>query len=78
MCLILRNCCSTIDFRETAPKASKVDMFNDDPTQQEAGALSIAVPGELAGLQLAHRYVVLDMSLRQSSQYGVLPWEYGT
>ncbi|KAI7895210.1 gamma-glutamyltranspeptidase [Mucor mucedo] len=44
-----------IDFRETAPDASTEDMFVRDPELAKIGALSVAIPGELRGLELAHK-----------------------
>src|SRR5712671_1312719 len=48
-----------IDYRETAPKATTRDMFLDengdpDPRKSRDSALSIGVPGTVAGLALAH------------------------
>ncbi|CCH58766.1 hypothetical protein TBLA_0A09830 [Henningerozyma blattae CBS 6284] len=40
----------TIDFREQAPGAADKDMFEDCPDASKAGGLSIAVPGEIAGI----------------------------
>ena len=63
-----------IDCREVAPSASDEDMFNDDVTDNGDdnggaasssslnGGLAIGVPGELRGLELAHR------------RHGKLPW----
>lgn len=52
-----------IDCRETAPAASTVDMYEDlSASASTDGGLSIAVPGELKGLEVAH------------TKYGVLPW----
>ncbi len=55
------------DFRETAPKASRPDMFlgpdgKYDPERHHWGALSVGVPGSVAGLHLAH------------ARLGKLPW----
>lgn len=53
----------TIDFRETAPRLANSTMFNDDPLSAIFGGLSVGVPGELRGLQEAHR------------RWGKLPWK---
>ncbi|CAE6430634.1 unnamed protein product [Rhizoctonia solani] len=52
----------TIDFRETAPTGSNSSMFVKSPLLSKFGGLSVAVPGEIRGLQTAH------------SQFGRLPW----
>jgi gamma-glutamyltranspeptidase / glutathione hydrolase len=48
-----------IDYRETAPAAASASMFldvqgNPDPAKSRDSALSIGVPGTVAGLALAH------------------------
>ncbi|KAF8984353.1 hypothetical protein BGZ46_008220 [Entomortierella lignicola] len=52
-----------IDFRETAPAGANPNMYKKDPLLAQKGGLSVAVPGEIRGLGLAH------------SRYGKLPWE---
>lgn len=50
---------TTIDFRETAPRAATRDMFLDEngrfvPERSQQGYLASGVPGSVAGLLLAH------------------------
>ncbi len=59
---------TTIDFREKAPLAATEDMFLGEDGEvkdnsNHRGALSIGVPGTVAGMYLAHQ------------KYGSLPWE---
>ncbi|XP_048335232.2 glutathione hydrolase 1 isoform X1 [Ziziphus jujuba] len=51
------------DMRETAPLLSSKDMYGGNATLKSKGGLSIAVPGELAGLHKAWK------------KYGKLPWK---
>src|SRR5450755_4744497 len=51
---------TTIDYRETAPAAATAEMFLDaqgepDPAKSRDSALSVGVPGTVAGLALAHQ-----------------------
>ncbi|KAJ2994165.1 hypothetical protein HDV02_001781 [Globomyces sp. JEL0801] len=52
-----------INFREEAPAASYQNMFKDDPMKAQEGGMSIGVPGELRGLELAYQ------------RSGKLPWK---
>jgi gamma-glutamyltranspeptidase / glutathione hydrolase / leukotriene-C4 hydrolase len=52
-----------IDFRETAPALANATMYKDDPGASLFGGLSVAVPGELVGLEEAHK------------RWGRLPWK---
>jgi Gamma-glutamyltranspeptidase len=53
----------TIDFRESAPAAASIHMFDHDSRASLVGGLAVAVPGEIAGFKLAH------------SRHGLLPFE---
>jgi gamma-glutamyltranspeptidase len=44
----------TIDFRESAPAAAFQDMYKHDVNASVHGGLSVAVPGELRGLEYLH------------------------
>lgn len=52
----------SIDFREVAPGLSNTTMFIGRPEAARHGGLSVGVPGELRGLEEAHK------------RWGVLPW----
>lgn len=44
----------TVDFRETAPALASPNMFVNNTQAAQIGGLSVAVPGELHGLEVAH------------------------
>ncbi|XP_039044949.1 glutathione hydrolase 1-like [Hibiscus syriacus] len=52
------------DMRETAPMKASENMYAGYATKKARGGLSIAVPGQLAGLHKAWK------------QYGKLPWKF--
>ncbi|OTA96310.1 hypothetical protein M434DRAFT_392971 [Hypoxylon sp. CO27-5] len=54
---------SVIDYREAAPSAAFEDMYRDNIIGSVFGGLSVGVPGELRGLEYAHK------------KYGTLPWK---
>lgn len=52
----------TIDFRETAPAKANRTMYTKGPLLSRYGGLSVGIPGELRGLEAAHK------------RWGSLPW----
>ncbi|RFU24183.1 hypothetical protein B7463_g12156, partial [Scytalidium lignicola] len=52
----------SVDFREAAPAAAFEDMYRNNIIGSVKGGLSVAVPGELRGLEYLH------------NKYGALPW----
>ncbi|ESK85216.1 hypothetical protein Moror_11399 [Moniliophthora roreri MCA 2997] len=53
----------TVDFREKAPGGANTTMYEKGANSSRFGGLSVAVPGELRGLEEAHR------------RWGSLPWK---
>jgi len=53
----------TVDFRETAPALANKTMYIGDPTSSMFGGLAVGIPGEVRGLEEAHK------------RWGSLPWE---
>lgn len=53
----------TIDFRETAPSSANATMYVGKPELAKFGGLAVGVPGELRGLEEAHR------------RWGTLSWK---
>ena len=45
----------TVDFRETAPALANAFMYVKFPTLSKYGGLAVGVPGEVRGLEEAHR-----------------------
>ncbi|CAJ2512131.1 Uu.00g077560.m01.CDS01 [Anthostomella pinea] len=54
---------TVIDYRESAPAAAFEDMYKGNVRGSIVGGLAAGVPGELAGLEKAHK------------EFGVLPWK---
>ncbi|HEV7921744.1 MAG TPA: gamma-glutamyltransferase [Thermoanaerobaculia bacterium] len=53
----------SLDFREVAPLGATRDMFAKEPAASQTGALAIAVPGTVAGLDAMHE------------RFGTLKWK---
>ncbi|KAI0180719.1 gamma-glutamyltranspeptidase [Hypoxylon sp. FL1284] len=54
---------TVIDYREAAPAAAFEDMYKDNIMASVFGGLSVGIPGELRGLEHAHK------------SFGTLPWK---
>ncbi|KAI1089977.1 gamma-glutamyltranspeptidase [Rostrohypoxylon terebratum] len=54
---------TVIDYREAAPRAAFENMYKDNTMGSVFGGLSVGVPGELRGLEYAHK------------KFGALPWK---
>ncbi|KAI1135772.1 gamma-glutamyltranspeptidase [Hypoxylon sp. FL0543] len=54
---------TVVDYREAAPSAAFEDMYRDNIIGSVFGGLSVGVPGELRGLEYAHK------------KFGTLPWK---
>ena len=63
----------TIDYRESAPAAAYQDMYKENPKASVTGGLSVAVPGELRGLEYLHdTYGVSGWSSLEIHPNGIL------
>ncbi|KAI0852133.1 gamma-glutamyltranspeptidase [Daldinia vernicosa] len=54
---------TVIDYRESAPNSAFEDMYQGNVMGSVHGGLSVGVPGELRGLEYAHK------------KFGLLPWK---
>jgi gamma-glutamyltranspeptidase / glutathione hydrolase len=53
-----------IDFRETAPAAAFENMYKDNVLGSIYGGLSVGIPGELRGLEYAHKKYGVSLRMR--------------
>ena len=53
----------TVDFRETAPALANKTMYIENPISSMFGGLAVGIPGEVRGLEEAHK------------RWGSVPWE---
>jgi len=53
----------TADFREAAPALANKTMYLEDPIKSKFGGLAVGIPGEVRGLEEAHK------------RWGKLHWE---
>jgi len=53
----------TVDFRETASALANKTMYIENPVSSKFGGLAVGIPGEVRGLEEAHK------------RWGSLPWE---
>ncbi|CAJ0869370.1 3546_t:CDS:10 [Entrophospora sp. SA101] len=64
----------TLDFREVAPLASYKTMFVKNPELAKFGGLSVGVPGEVLGMEIAHKRL-FEPSIKLSREGFKVPSE---